>query len=613
MTPPTIPLSFERPWALLALPALGLVAIFLARGARGAVRRFASWPRIEAQVCAIRRGRGRRAALQLLGLAFLTIAVAGPRFGPPDEPELRPLRDLIVVLDVSRSMRAEQPSRGEKALRALRSLDETLHRHGGARIGLVAFASRPSLLFPLTRDYDHFRFVLARLTDEGAPSETRAAADETFASGTRIGAALKLALESLPPRPAGTQELVLLSDGDDPANDDEWLAGVTAARQRGVPVHVVAIGESGQASTIPYQGDVLRFDGQVVRTTVQTPRLSEIAQQTGGGLFPTSRGSLALGPLLDEEWQKHPLPRESESPTAVPAPTPGRLFPWLLVALVLWLVTRMRSFAVRGPRLAGLLALVLVAADLAETADPWVRRGNEAFERQDYDEALRCYRRAERTTHDPGLVAFNEAAAFFRLGQFADAEAHYRRALDDDALPDGRRARAWFDLGTALLAQAGDQDRRLLERAMFAYRECLAADPESALRRDAEHNLEIAGRRWLRSRPTSPGGAERDGQQPGPEDVPRQKRGSGQKKEAGGPGSPNQNAGTSQTDDRGSPGKEGTNAARGPVTVLADQATRQALSPDEALTHLQRHLERIRRERSEQRSTRDGPLRGKDW
>src|SRR5271156_4871 len=99
-----------------------------------------------------------------------------------------------------------------------------------------------------------------------------------------------------------------------------------------------------------------------------------------------------------------------------------------------------------------LLAVALVSAAPADRADDELRQGNLAFERGDYDGAMRHYEQAEIEITDPGLVAFNEAAALYRLGQYAEAAEHYLRARDDAIGP--RRARLLYDLGNCLVQQA---------------------------------------------------------------------------------------------------------------------------------------------------------------
>ena len=593
-------MTLERAAACLCLLALVGVVGTLVVMRRYQHARLTPWPGVR------RESRTPSFALQIVGLAFLAAAIVGLPLGPSTESEARTPRDLVIVLDLSRSMSAEQPSRLEKGVRALRSLADTIEQHGEARIGVVAFAARPELIFPLTADVGHLRHVIERVLVESPPG-IRPEGETPISSGTRIGAAVRLALASLTLRPAGTQELLLVSDGDDPADDDEWQIAIAEGRSASVPIHVVAPGEPGIDATIPYRGDVLRFDDQVVRSRVQTDRLEEIARRTGGRFFAASKGTLSLGPNLHAYWRTLPPPTDvlADAGSALAAPTMHG--PLLLAAFLCWLASGIR-LEVRRFGLPA-IALLLVGGRLDNNAESWLRHGNDAFLGHDFDEALRCYRLAATTTPDPGAAAFDAGSAHFRKEQFAEAAAAFRQALDDDGAPPERRARAWYDLGAALLHEAAD--RPMLEEAMDAYRHCLAASPDEVLRRDAIHNLEIAGRRWLKARPRSsdPGNdpahdASTDSKQKSPSKsgTPRED-GSSQPTEAT----------VNDPDSNASPaGKDGNKAARGPITVLPDHAERVSLSSEEAAIHLERALGRITRDRL-QHAPVEGPLRGRDW
>jgi tetratricopeptide (TPR) repeat protein len=246
-------------------------------------------------------------------------------------------------------------------------------------------------------------------------------------------------------------------------------------------------------------------------------------------------------------------------------------------------------------------------------AGDWLRSGNEAFGRRDFDEAIRCYRHAYVDADDPGQVAFDLAAAHFRKEEYAAAVDAYRQALSDGELPEKRRRRAWFDLGNALLAEAGTTDRRLVEEAMTAYRHCLAAEPDAELRSDAEHNLALAGRRWLLTLP--PPVNDEQGNTSNETETPSKEKteGTGNSADsnntaknpppgdpqAGGPGEPKRGNGTNQ-------------AANGAITVLPDSADRAALNAADAAQHLERAIGRIERDRPPARPQDSAP-RGKDW
>jgi len=135
------------------------------------------------------------------------------------------------------------PSRFERAKKALLELSEAFQARGGNRLALVGFAGRPKAYCPLTHDYDFFRTALAELDAASLPPELQPAAGQP-GSGTRIGAALCAAVELQDSQATGYQDIILLSDGDDPARDDEWRSGVLAAKAKGIGVYTIEIGRA---------------------------------------------------------------------------------------------------------------------------------------------------------------------------------------------------------------------------------------------------------------------------------------------------------------------------------------------------------------------------------
>src|SRR5262249_31981188 len=154
---------FAQPWLLLTLAGfpllIGLMLWSSARRRRALLR---LGPRI-ARLDSLPRPRGwmrlRRLCLGS-GLLLLGLGMAGPQWGRDWGQSAALGRDVMVVVDCSRSMLAETPTRLERARTALLDLVQAIQKRGGDRLGLVVFASRPKLHCPLTHDYDHFRSAL---------------------------------------------------------------------------------------------------------------------------------------------------------------------------------------------------------------------------------------------------------------------------------------------------------------------------------------------------------------------------------------------------------------------------------------------------------------------
>lgn len=610
---------FAHPWVLwllVLLPALSLVCAWAWRWRRRALARLGN-PLLLRELTLVRgRLRGLRTLCVLAGLSAVLVGAAGPQWGRDWNPELTAGRDLVVVLDLSRSMLAEQPSRQERALRALRDLADTLQKRGGHRVALVAFAGRPKVMFPLTYDYDHFRDALAELDAAYLPPELRPDPGQGATSGTRLGAALRLAAVAHDPQAAPFQDILLLSDGDDPARDDEWAGGAEAARAQNIPVHVVGIGDPDTVRTIPAEEGVWKHDRVPVKTRLEEGPLQEIARRTRGVYVPARTQALPLGAIFEEVIEPRGDPAGGAEAAASLTVFRPR-YAWFLGPALLLLALSMALGEGRSGRpawpgafraeavLLGAVALLLISAAPLGPVDEYVRRGNAAFAREEYEEALHWYERAEEQSPDPGLVAFNKAAALYRLERFREAEQHYRRSLEDGQVAPARKARGLYDLGNALLRQGGERNARLLERAVHCYRAAVEHAAEvPALRESARHNLELARLLWHRAKKAGPNDPDPAHKQPdeGP--------GTGGTKA---PDDPGGDPGVNAANPDGRKGKAAPKSAdgqkahptkdfapgKGNLPVLPDQDELAPLSPEDVDGHLERIAQRIRRERRE--------------
>jgi Ca-activated chloride channel family protein len=305
---------FANSWAFYLMglmPLLGLLGALALRRRNRALARFGSQPALELLVAERGWVRLLRGLFASLGLTLLVAGIAGPQWGRDWSQAVAPGRDLVVALDLSRSMFAEQPSRLHRAKQALADLAGALRERGGHRVGLVVFAARARVACPLTHDYDHFREAVEALGADHLPPDIAATDDDE--SGTRIGAGLRAAVGLHEPRFAGYQDVLLLSDGDDPARDGEWRLPAAEARARGIPVHTVGLGDPDQDSTIPTaDGTPLEHDGRKVMTRLREEPLRDIAEITEGTYIPAHTRALPLGRLFRERIESRPARDDAE-------------------------------------------------------------------------------------------------------------------------------------------------------------------------------------------------------------------------------------------------------------------------------------------------------------
>jgi Ca-activated chloride channel family protein len=301
-------------WALTALPVVALLGFWAARCRRRALARLGPSHAL-AGLLTVRRGPRRwRGLLVVLGLLLLGIGAAGPQWGRDWFQEAVPGRDVVVLLDCSRSMRAGTPSRLQAARQAALDLADALERRGGYRIALVACAANPRLVVPLTLDFGHFRGALDGA--EFLPDDPAVRPREGDTSGTRLGRGIEAAVAAHDERFPGARDIVLLSDGDDPVEDAEWLKGTARARAAGIPVHVVGLGDPEEGMTIPsIEGPLQDTTGPVLSRLQEAP-LREIARLTQGEYVGARTKQVPLGQLYLDHVVSLPV-RQGEA-DAVP-------------------------------------------------------------------------------------------------------------------------------------------------------------------------------------------------------------------------------------------------------------------------------------------------------
>jgi Ca-activated chloride channel family protein len=250
-----------------------------------------------------------------LAWVMLILGVAGPCWGKSPETGVAVGRDVVIVIDLSRSMLADDmtdrkaPTRWEAARNAAIDIIASMARRGGHRVGVVVFAARTKLLCPLTTDYDHARAVVEGIEGDYPPPEIRPTANSEVISGTRIGAALVAAVKAHDNRFPGYQDIVLLSDGDDPGDDLEWVRGSDAAREARIPVHTVGIGD-------PLAGTFLIFNEEPFETRLQEEPLKQIASETRGQYLAARKETYPLGEFFRTRIE--PLPSREVGDETVP-------------------------------------------------------------------------------------------------------------------------------------------------------------------------------------------------------------------------------------------------------------------------------------------------------
>ncbi|MDR1484023.1 MAG: VWA domain-containing protein [Planctomycetaceae bacterium] len=230
-----------------------------------------------------------------VGMLFIIVSAACPMFGEYFENVSRKGCDVFVLLDVSRSMLAEDvaPNRLERAKSSIRDL---LDNVVGDRVGLLVFAGKPIIKVPLTTDRGFYNEILNDVNITSAPS-----------GGTSIGDAIRRALSAMPPEAERDQAIVLITDGED--HESMPLDAALDAAERNVRILAVGLGDTIDGGRIPIRDEngnltFLKYDGREIWSKVDEKTLREIAKITNGTYVPAGNKSFDLGQIYSQNISK---------------------------------------------------------------------------------------------------------------------------------------------------------------------------------------------------------------------------------------------------------------------------------------------------------------------
>ncbi len=413
----------------------------------------------------------------LLAIALLIIAIARPRWGRQLQMFKARGVAVVVALDASKSMLAEdvKPNRLQRAKTELAALFDELT---GNAVGVVGFAGDAYALCPLTTDVEAAKMFLDIISPDLMP-----------VPGTDFGRAIDVALNLFNPG-AASRVLILVTDGEDLGTNTE--AAVQRAKEAGVRIYPVAFA-TAEGAPIPEKGEagvVYKKDraGNVVVSRMDERKLILIAQATGGRFYRVEgfSGTRLAGEL--DRLQKEELAGGSFSDYVERYQIfllAGIVF--LFIALVLperrpglaglvWSLTKVRAKLGTAVFVLTLLGVGQAPADLGSL----MRAGNSHFRRGKFEEALAFYQRAEVLEPDALAIHYNIGNTLYRLGRYNEALAELTLATVDKN--PGRRAHAWYNTGNTFYRM----DR--LDEAINAYKMALLANPND---RQAKENLEF--------------------------------------------------------------------------------------------------------------------------
>jgi Ca-activated chloride channel family protein len=228
--------------------------------------------------------------LQLIALISAVIMLARPQFGSKIEEVRKQGVEVIIALDVSNSMLAEdiQPDRLTRAKQAISRLVDNLEND---KIGLIVFAGDAYTQLPVTTDYVSAKMFLSVINPDMVPRQ-----------GTAIGSAINLGIRSFSPGEDKSKALIIITDGEN--HEDDPLSAAREASEKGVKIHTIGIGSAEGVPirlTVGGRTDYLKdADGNTVITRLDEDILRKIAITAGGNYVRASSTNIGLDQIWGE-------------------------------------------------------------------------------------------------------------------------------------------------------------------------------------------------------------------------------------------------------------------------------------------------------------------------
>lgn len=406
--------------------------------------------------------------LFLFAAIMLILAMANLRIASNTENVRRSGIDVMVALDVSKSMLAQdlKPSRLDRAKLLVSKL---IDRLGNNRIGLVIFAGKAYLQMPLTGDLEAAKMYLSSANTESVPTQ-----------GTVIAEALSRCNNSFSGKEKKYKVVVLLTDGED--HDNGAVDKAQQMASEGVVILAVGIGSTAGAS-IPDDAtgqNKLDAQGNVIISSLNEQVLRSIAQKGNGQYKLFTNTDDVLSMLENHIFSSDRRPVKDDS--LVNYTVFFQVF--LALALAFLLAELFVSENSRNPKPAkmGLMGLLVFLSTslFAQGNKAWVITGNEYYKANDFSEAIISYKKGLEKAPGDAIALFNLGNALFRAHRSQDAIEAYDMSIL--AFPSNSgKSNALFNKGVVL--QKGNK----LNESIEAYKEALKLDPANE---DARHNLQ---------------------------------------------------------------------------------------------------------------------------
>lgn len=274
-------------WLLLLVPLFPVAYAIVRRMRRRRIRKFGDEQLVNQLMPSWSGAKGWvRVILFSLAFLFFVLGLARPQIGAKLSEHKTRGAEVMIVLDVSNSMLAEDysPNRLDRAKLAISRIVDRLQED---RIGLIVFAGTSFVQLPITTDYVSAKMFMSSISTESVPVQ-----------GTAIGDAILTAAKSFSIESEKSRAIVVITDGEN--HEDDAVEAAKMAYEAGIRVYTIGVG-SPEGQPIPYEGGLMKDrNGDIVVTRLDEDTLREIAAAGGGAYVRAGNEEFGLNPVIDD-------------------------------------------------------------------------------------------------------------------------------------------------------------------------------------------------------------------------------------------------------------------------------------------------------------------------
>ena len=411
--------------------------------------------------------------LIVLAFGILIIALANPRSAVGEQKINRDGIDVMLALDVSKSMLAQDipPTRLDRAKQVLSRLVDKLDND---RIGIVIFAGNAYLQMPLTGDHAAAKMYLSAATTESVPTQ-----------GTVISDALKMCNASFNEKEKKYKAVVLISDGED--HDEKAIKTAQVMAASGVAIYTIGIGSPGGSTLIDETTNETKKDneGNTVVSRLNEVELRSISEKANGQylLFTNTDAVVsAINSQLSSMDQRNVTDDSLINYKSYFQYFLAAAFLFLLVEIFILERKKIKNKYAGLKTAIAIMVLITGTHVSAQSENKIIKKGNKSYKLNDFIKAADQYTKALKKNPVNPVAQFNLGNAMYKSGKNDEAVNAYENAVTQMNAPS-EKTNAYYNKGVIL-----QKDKKLPE-CIEAYKNALKLEPANE---DARQNLQKA-------------------------------------------------------------------------------------------------------------------------